>query len=198
MSVTANGNPAVAYQWRTNGTAIIGAIISSYTVTGAQTNNSADYDVVLTNSIGSVTSSVATVSVVYYPPTISQQPVGGNVVVGSNFTLNASAAGTAPFNWQWRTNGTPIPGANATSYAINSAQLTDAGSYDVVVTNSTGSVTSSVAVVNVGYVPVVVQQPLSLTNIVGGTANFSCIVTGSAPINLQWTFFGNPLTGATN
>jgi len=136
--------------------------------------------------------------VVYYPPTISQQPVGGNVVVGSNFTLNASAAGTAPFNWQWRTNGTPISGANSNSYAINSAQFTDAGSYDVVVTNNTGSVTSSVAVVNVGYVPVVVQQPLSLTNIVGGTANFSCIVTGSAPVNLQWTFFGNPLTDATN
>jgi uncharacterized delta-60 repeat protein len=198
VSVTANGNPAVTYQWRTNGMAIIGATVSSFTVTGAQTNNSADYDVILTNSFGSVTSSVATVSVVYYPPTISQQPLGGNVVVGSNFTMNASAAGTAPFNWQWRTNGTPIPGANATSYAINPVQLKDAGSYDVVVTNNTGSVTSSVAVVNVGYVPVVVQQPPSLTNIVGGTANFSCIVTGSVPINLQWTFFGNPLTGATN
>jgi hypothetical protein len=42
------------------------------------------------------------------------------------------------------------------------------------------------------------QQPLSLTNIVGGAANFSCIVTGTAPINLQWTFLGNPLPGATN
>jgi uncharacterized delta-60 repeat protein len=198
VSVTANGNPAVAYQWRTNGMAIAGATVSSYTVANAQTSDAADYDVVLTNSIGSVTSSVATVSVIYYPPTISQQPVGGNVVVGSNFTLNASAAGTGPFNWQWRTNGTPIPGANAGSYAITSAQLTDAGAYDVMVTNSTGSVTSSVAVVNVGYVPVVVQQPLSLTNIVGGTTNFSCIVTGTAPINLQWTFNGNPLSNATN
>jgi uncharacterized delta-60 repeat protein len=198
VSVTATGNPAVAYQWRTNGMFINGATASSYTVTNAQTSDAADYDVVITNSIGSITSSVATVSVVYYPPTISQQPVGGNVLVGSNFTLNASASGTAPFNWQWRTNGTPIPGANATNYAIISAQLTDAGSYDVVVANSTGSVTSSVAVVNVGYAPVVVQQPFSLTNAVADTANFSCIVTGTAPINLQWTFNGNPLTNATN
>ncbi len=198
VSVTASGNPAVTYQWRTNGTAILGATISSYTVTGAQTSDSADYDVVITNSIGSITSIVATVSVVYYPPTISQQPVGGNVLVDSNFNLSVSASGTAPFTWQWRTNGTPIPGANASSYAIIAAQLTDGGSYDVVVTNSTGSVTSSVAVVNVGYAPVVVQQPLALTNIVGGTTNFSCIVTGSDPIILQWTFNGNPLTDATN
>ncbi len=198
VSVTAAGNPAVAYQWRTNGLLIAGAIASSYTVTNAQTSDAADYDVIITNSVGSITSSVATVSVVYYPPTISQQPVGGNVLVGSNFTLNVSAAGTAPFTWQWRTNGTPIPGANAASYAINSAQLTDAGSYDVVVTNTTGSVTSSIAVVNVGYAPVVVQQPLSLTNTAGGTANFSCIVTGSAPINLQWVFNGNSLLNSTN
>ena len=198
VSVTASGNPAVAYQWRTNGTPIIGATASSYLVNGAQTNNSGNYDVVITNSIGSITSSVAAISVVYYPPSISQQPVGGNILVGDSFTLSAAATGTAPLYWQWRTNGTPIPGANVSSYAVNAAQPTDAGSYDVVVTNSTGSVTSSVAVVNVGYAPVVVLQPLSLTNIVGGTATFSCVVTGSAPINLQWTLNGNPLTDATN
>ena len=198
VSVTAAGNPAVAYQWRTNGTVILGATGSSYMITGAQTNNSADYDVIITNSMGSITSSVATVSVVYYPPIISQQPVGGAVPVGTNFTLNVTATGSPPLTWQWRTNGTPISGANASSYAINSAQLTDAGSYDVVVADSAGSVTSSVALVLVGYAPVVVQQPLSLTNTVGGTTNFSCIVTGSAPITLQWTFYGNPIQDATN
>jgi len=42
------------------------------------------------------------------------------------------------------------------------------------------------------------QQPLSLTNAVGGTAGFSCLVTGSVPINLQWIFNGSALAGATN
>ena len=113
--------------------------------------------------------------------------------------MNASATGTGSLNWQWRTNGTPIPGANTNFYSINAAQLTDAGDYDAVVENPWGSVTSRVAVVNVGYAPVVVQQPLSQTNSLGGTTNFSCIVTGTVPINLQWTLFnGNPLTDATN
>ncbi len=199
VSVTAGGYPAVAYQWRTNHVPISVATASNYTVIDAQTNDSAGYEVVITNSMGSITSSVANISVIYYPPSFIQQPAGGNVRVGSNFILIASADGTAPLSWQWRTNGTPIPGANAGIYTIKSAKLADAGSYDVVVANITGSITSSPpAVVNVGYPPIVVQQPLSLTNSVGGSGSFSCIVTGSAPINLQWTLYGAPLVDATN
>jgi uncharacterized delta-60 repeat protein len=199
VSVIASGNPPpLIYQWWTNGAPIAGATGPSYSVLNAQSNNSAGYEVVITNAVGSVTSTVANINVIYYPPNIAVQPTGGNIVVGSNFTLNVTAGGSPPFSWQWYTNGTPIPGANAGSYTITSAQLTDAGLYDVVVTNLTGSVTSSVAVVNVGYPPEIVQQPFFVTNLVGGTANLSCVVTGTAPINLQWTFAGAPLAGDTN
>ncbi|MDB6057225.1 MAG: hypothetical protein JWO95_1069 [Verrucomicrobiales bacterium] len=198
VSVTASGNPAVGFQWRTNGTIIDGATAASYTVTGAQTNDSGNYDVVITNSFGSVTSSVANITVIYYPPTIVSQPAGKNVAVGSPFSLSVVASGTAPLSWQWRTNGVPVAAANASSYVVNSAQLTDAGSYDVVVANSVGSITSSVALINVGFAPTVTEQPVSLTNAVGGSTNFSSAVTGTAPINLQWKINGNPIPGATN
>lgn len=198
VSVTASGNPAVGYQWRMNGIAINGANASSYAVTGAQTNDSGGYDVVITNSIGSITSSVAAISVNYFPPFISQQPVGGNYLVSNAFAISVGTSGTLPLYWQWRTNGTPIPGANASSYTVNSAQFTDAGSYDVVVTNMVGVVTSSVAMVNVGYAPVIAQQPRGITNVPGGVANLSCVVTGTSPINLLWSLNGNLLAGATN
>ena len=198
VSVTANGNPALAYQWRTNGTAIIGATASSYTVTGAQANNSGIYDVVVSNLVSSLASSGAVVSVIYYPPTITAQPVGGNVLVGNSFLLYAPAIGTAPLSWQWRKNGAPIAGANSNSYVFNPTQLTDAGFYDAMVTNMVGSVTSSVATIYAGYAPVITQQPASITNAFGSTAVFSCNATGPLPMNYQWFQNSTNLIGQTN
>lgn len=198
VSVTATGNPALAYQWRTNGTAIPGATSSSYTVTGAQPSNSGIYDVIVSNLVNSLTSSGALVSVIYYPPTITAQPVGGNILAGNSYSLNASAVGTAPLSWQWRKNGTPIPGANSNSYIFNPTQLTDAGFYDAVVTNVVGTVTSSVATIYAGYAPVITQQPVSMTNAFGSTVVFSCNATGPLPMNYQWFQNSTNLLGQTN
>ena len=204
LTVIASGVPALSYQWRFGGAAITSATTSSYSVTNSQPTNAGNYDVVLTNSVGAVTSSVAIITISNYPPMVTNQLVGGNVLVGSNFTMTAVAIGSPPLNWQWRFGGTPIPGATSSSYPSNSytlgpAQLTDAGSYDVVVTNIAGSATSSVATVNVGYAPVVVQQPLQPpTNSLGGTASFSCTITGSLPMSLQWTLNGYPIANQTN
>ena len=198
VSVTATGNPALAYQWRTNGTAIPGATASSYTVTGAQATDAGIYDVIVSNLVSSLTSSGAVVSVVYYPPTITAQPVGGNILAGNSYSLNATAVGTAPLSWQWRKNGTPILGANNNNYGFNPAQLTDAGLYDAVVTNMVGSVTSSVATIYAGYAPAITQQPASITNAFGGTAVFSCAATGPLPMTYQWFQNSTNLTGQTS
>jgi len=208
VRVTASGYPSVACQWRINATAIPGATGTSYSVTDAQPGNAGNYDVVITNLMGSATSSVAIITVVYYPPTISQHPTGGNVAVGSGFILAASATGTAPISWQWIKDGiaitnaatvtTNLTGVATFAFTNYSAQLADAGNYQVVLNSSSGSATSSVAVVNAGYAPEVVQPPLSVISSVGGTANFDCLVAGTAPISLQWTHNGIRLTDAIN
>ena len=53
---------------------------------------------------------------------------------------------------QWRFNGAPISGAaSASTFSLAAVQLTNAGNYDVVITNQTGSsATSQVAVLTVG------------------------------------------------
>jgi hypothetical protein len=198
LSVAANGNPAVHYQWRTNGTPIALATGGSYSVASAQTGDDGIYDVVITNAAGSTNSKPVNVSVIYLAPAIMVQPEGTNVALGSPFILAASATGSAPLTWQWRTNGTPIPGATTNRYAVNAAQFANAGLYDVVVTNLVGGTNSNVAVVNVGYAPTIVQQPLSLTNNAGDTVSFSCIATGAAPVSLQWTLNGYAIADQTN
>jgi hypothetical protein len=60
--------------------------------------------------------------------------------------LNVAADGLQPFSYQWRKDGIEVPGATAGTLALGSLRLTNAGGYDVVVTDlASGSVTSSVA-----------------------------------------------------
>src|SRR5207253_727617 len=76
-------------------------------------------------------------------PSIKHQPTEKIVSVGSSVTMQVIAAGSPTPTYQWRKNKVAIPGATSSSYTIASAQLGDIGSYDVVVTNSQGSLVSA-------------------------------------------------------
>ena len=73
----------------------------------------------------------------------------------ASFTVTATGAGLA---YQWRFGGAPIGGATGSTYAIASAQPSQAGNYDVVV-NLAGSVTSAIATLTVHTPPVITGQP---------------------------------------
>ena len=88
-------------------------------------------------------------SVPQEPPTIATNPQCQTVGCGNNTTLSVTATGSGPFTYQWQLNGTSIAGATGSSLALNALELTNAGLYTVVVSNSGGSVTSQAAVVNV-------------------------------------------------
>ncbi|HEX3623822.1 MAG TPA: immunoglobulin domain-containing protein [Verrucomicrobiae bacterium] len=87
-------------------------------------------------------------------PYIAQQPVSQSAVAGTNVTFRVIASGTTPLSYQWQMNGTNIPGATTSSYTKSNVRSTDAGNYLAVVTNTYGSVTSSVAVITFGSQPV--------------------------------------------
>jgi hypothetical protein len=87
--------------------------------------------------------------ILYSLPIITQQPTDLRVTVGSSAVFTVAATGLSPLTYQWRFNGTNIFGATQTNYAIGSVQLTNAGGYDVVVTNSLGSATSRKATLTV-------------------------------------------------
>lgn len=77
-------------------------------------------------------------------PTIDTQPIAAkSVTIGASAMFGVLANGTAPLSYQWRKDGTAIPGATTATYTIASAQSGDTGSYSVVVRNLAGSVTSN-------------------------------------------------------
>ena len=153
FTVVATSPSAMTYQWKKDGSDIVGATSATYSINSASTTSAGSYAVVITNFIGSVTSASATLTVNVLPA-ITTQPSPQSVTVGNSVTFSVVATGTPTPSYQWRKDGTAISGATATSYAISSPVSGDAGSYTVVVTNAAGSVTSSSAslAVNAAYV----------------------------------------------
>jgi len=172
FNATATGTTPLSFQWQfdgtnlTNGPNISGATISgiatnsTLTIFTAQTNESGNYLVIVTNFAGSVTSSVAVLTVTNIPPTITAQPTNQTVGVGSTVTFSVFGTGTPPFFFQWLkdgtnlTNGTTssgsiISGSTNNALTITNAQTGDDGNYWLLITNYGGSVTSSVAVLTV-------------------------------------------------
>jgi uncharacterized repeat protein (TIGR02543 family) len=196
FTVSALGSQPLSYQWRFNDTNLDGATLSTYTRSGVQPADAGSYSVVVTNAYGSATSSVATLTVIV-PPTIATQPLSQTVTQGTVATFSVAASGTAPFSYQWRLNGASIGGATASSYTRSNVQPADAGSYSVVVTNAAGGATSSNAVLTVIAPPAITTQPQGQTVVLGGTAAFSVVATGTAPLAYQWRLNGTNIGGAT-
>jgi hypothetical protein len=148
FNVTAGGTATLGYQWRFGGTNIAGATQSSYTRSNAQTNDAGNYTVLVTNAYGSVTSSIATLTVLL-PPVITNQPESQTVKDGTNATFSVVATSVAPLSYQWQFNGGDINGATDSSFSIAHVTAFDAGNYTVSIANVAGEVTSSNAVLTV-------------------------------------------------
>lgn len=83
-------------------------------------------------------------------PSITTQPANQTVTVGQTATFSVSATGTAPLSYQWQKSGTGISGATSASYTTPPTTIADSGGqFSVIVSNSSGSVTSNMAALTV-------------------------------------------------
>jgi uncharacterized delta-60 repeat protein len=197
FSVTATGTPAPSYQWRKNGTGIAGATSSTLTLASLAGADAASYDVVVTNAIGAITSTAATL-VVNVPPSFTTQPASGTKNAGETATFTVVATGTPVPTYQWFKDGTAVTGATGSSLTLTNLAVTDAGGYTVAASNAAGSATSDTATLSVNIPPAISASPLPQSGIVGGTAIFSVVATGTPVPSYQWRKNGIALTGATS
>ena len=80
-------------------------------------------------------------------PTITSQPTDISVILGANVINQVTAAGTEALTYLWHLNAVALAGATNRSLVLTNIQLAHAGNYSVVVSDSSGSVTSRVATV---------------------------------------------------
>jgi photosystem II stability/assembly factor-like uncharacterized protein len=162
FSVTANGTAPLTYQWRRASTAIAGATGTSYTTpTTVAGDTGASFDVVVTNSAGSVTSAAATLTVtVPVTATITSSPAAVTVIEGAtaSFTVAATCStGTPTYQWQKSPSGgafANVAGATAATYVTPATVLADnASSFRAVATCGTATATSAAALLTVTAPP---------------------------------------------
>ncbi len=195
FSVAATGQDPYSYQWLWNGTTLVNATNASLLLTNVQFAQTGSYWAVITNVYGAVTSSSAPLSVV--PQVITNQPQPQVVLAGSNVVLSVGAAALDPVSYQWLLNGTNLSGAVFGSLSLLNIQLNQAGTYSVVVSNSSGAVSSLGAALTV--IPLLITtQPLNQTVTPGANVTFSVAASSLVPLSYQWLCNGTNVPNATN
>ncbi|HXI83519.1 MAG TPA: polysaccharide lyase family 7 protein [Verrucomicrobiae bacterium] len=125
----------------------------------------------------------------FHAPSITNQPAGQTVTVGSNVTLSVGALGTPPLKYAWAFNGAPLNNnPTNTTLSLPNVQLTNAGNYSVIVTDITGVVTSSVAVLTVNPFPPTADFTATPTNGVAPLNVTFSDASISSPTNWVWNF----------
>jgi hypothetical protein len=130
LNANAAGLPPLSYQWQNGQGVIAGATNASYTIFGAQATNSGNYSVIVSNPFGSVTSGVATVTVVFPPlipnPVLYIAPM--SFLAFSNLTLGGVYQLQQSVGWYWSNQPVSFTATNAL-YTQMVAGVADSGDY---------------------------------------------------------------------
>jgi hypothetical protein len=188
ITVSATGSPNPTFLWYdNNGNLLQAGPGFTLALANLQLSSAGTYSVIASNSLGTAPANF-TINIIV-PPCIAQAPSNALVNVGDpvNFYVVEGGCALPAPTYQWYKNGTLIPGATATNYAIANVALTDIGNYTVGISNAAGVVTSPAATLAI-YSTVINGTPLLPAN--NGTG--LCVDT-----YLEITFNQTPAVGNT-
>lgn len=196
FKVGASSLGPLTYQWRFNGQNLAASNAPVLLLPAVLASQAGDYYVAISNAAGSVTSAVATLTVLTAPE-ILRPPHDQVGAVGTNITFSVAARSLAPLSFQWRFNGSDIPGATSSNLVLRNVQPPNAGNYSVVITNVAGLVTSPTVRLTVTLPPIITSQPKDQVGVAGGTATFYVMAASAGPLAYQWRYENTELTNAS-
>jgi len=167
FAVTAVGNPPLYYNWQRSGTNLVdqgnvsGSTTATLTITNVSTADTNNYDVVVTNNYGAITSSVAALTL-NPTPRILSQPMSLAVGIGQAAQFTVGATAIEPLSYQWEagasgsgvytnlTDGGNISGSTSQTLTISDPGEWNQADYLVVISDAAGEVISRAATLTVG------------------------------------------------
>ena len=169
-----------------------GDIVVGFNLVGAPSGSAFDFDNVRLAS----------------PPVITSQPLSQTIAAGGTVSFRVGASGSSPLSCGWQAgplggpytnlaNGGQILGANTNILTITGVTTNRALTYQVIVTNVYGSLTSTPpAILTVLDLPIITVSPASQAVVAGSPISFVVNASGTGPFGYQWQANGG--TGFTN
>ena len=190
------GEPPLTYYWLHDGAVVPtwwwtyqGADSPTLTVMQPGTGETGDFQLVVSNVWGVVTSSICHLGLSPSAPLLDpNQPADVAVVPNADYSLHPdSVYGSEPFGFQWYKDGGLIPGAESDWYNLNTISPAG-GDYQLVVSNDYGSCTSRLVHVTVSTDPPLLagEMPGSVSANPGDWTQFGLRAIGPQPLNYIW------------
>lgn len=152
LSIQVGGSTPLTYRWFFGTTLQTTVTTSNFVFNAASAANIGTYKVVVSNSVGAVTSRVANVNVLLKPK-LTSFPVSQTVTEGDPVTLSASATGPGTLTYTWFRNDQAIPNVITETYSIPSVSVDQGGNYRVRVSNAAGFAESAPFTLTVQALP---------------------------------------------
>ena len=202
LGVTATSGSPLTYQWQHAGTNLSNQTGPNLFLSQSSKERAGDFQTIVGNTFGMVTSQVATITV--RPPApmlMTQQPIGGSVKLSQSYSFTAFCSTEVTTGYQWYKNNVPLVGASGQGLGSASVNLpandaTRTGDYFVVFTNDFGGSLTS-AVVHLDLIlpgpPQISTQPTDLALFASQPVSLNVAATADGLLTYQWQHAGTNL-----
>ncbi|MFA6135276.1 MAG: putative Ig domain-containing protein [Phycisphaerae bacterium] len=195
MSVAATGSGNLAYQWRKNGSPIIGATGSGHLIGVVTADDGGVYDVVITGTVGSTISPAGSMAVLNAVPVI-HSPLTLPAYNGSAFSYRVAANNDAS---TFGATGLPAGLVINTETGLISGVPAGAAGHHLVTLSAANQQGTTQAVLDMEITaqPIIARPPVSQAVWVGQTTSLTVSLAGTGAFSYQWWKDGVSLSGAT-
>jgi hypothetical protein len=219
----ASGGPAPTLQWQfstdggttfsntTDGGNISGSNTPALTIINLdQVKSGRQYRLFAYNYVGTATSTAATLTI-STPPSLTTDAANTTVTAGNTATFFVVATGTPTPSYVWQvstdggfsygnlTNGGNVSGVTTANLTLSNTTAAQNGYlFQCVVSNTGGTILSSVAVLTVNFAPVFTTQPSNAAVTPGANTTFTVATTGNPAPTVQWQVSLNGGANFTN